>query len=103
MLHFVDAPPALSNASGIRATRRPEWLTIARDAFFGSTNYFDNSIRVDIEQDIRQFQSGRPVGSSPYLIDMLHMYVKDARARMTQADPKTSAPRCVPIYRATLE
>ena len=46
----------------------PDWLSIARDAFVGSTNYFDNSIRVDIEQDIRQFQSVRPVGSSPYLI-----------------------------------
>ena len=27
----------------------PDWLTIARDAFVGSTNYFDNSIRYDIE------------------------------------------------------
>ena len=72
MLHFVDAPPALSNASGIRATRRPEWLTIARDAFVGSTSYFDNSIRVDIEQDIRKFRSERPVDSSPYTCYVLY-------------------------------
>ena len=28
---------------------------------------------------------------------MLPMYVKDARARMTQSDPKTGAPRWAPI------
>ena len=38
-----------------------------------------------------------PIGSSPYLIDMLPMYVKDVRARMTQPDPKTGAPRWAPI------
>ena len=97
MLHFIDAPPASLNASGIRATRRPEWLTIARHAFVGSTNYFDSSIRVDIEQDTHQFQNVRPVGSSPYLIDMPRMYVRDVRARMTQPYRKTGAPRWAPI------
>ena len=38
-----------------------------------------------------------PVGSSPYLIDMLPMYVKDVRARMTQPDAITGAPRWAPI------
>ena len=59
----------------------PDWLTIARDAFVGSTNYFDNSIRFDIEQDIRQFQSVHPAGSK-YLTDTF-------RARSHFFRPKT--------------
>lgn len=59
----------------------PDWLTIARDAFVGSTNYFDNSIRYDIEQDIRQFQSVHPAGSK-YLTDTF-------RARSHFFRPKT--------------
>ena len=40
----------------------PDWLSIACDAFVGSTNYFDNSIRYDIKQDIRLFPSVHPAG-----------------------------------------
>ncbi len=37
------------------------------------------------------------IGSRSCLIDMLPMYAKDVRARMTQPDPKTGAPRWAPI------
>ncbi len=36
-----------------------------------------------------------PVGTSPYLIDMLPMYVKDVRARMETADDKTGEPKWI--------
>lgn len=58
-----------------------DWLRIAREAFDGSTFYFDSSIRRDIEQDIRQFQNVHPAGSK---------YLSDAyRARSTFFRPKT--------------
>ncbi len=43
-------------------------LSLARDAFNGSTSYFDGNIRTRIEQDIRRFQSRFPSGSK-YLSD----------------------------------
>lgn len=43
-------------------------LELARDAYSGSTDYFDANIRNRIEQDIRRFQSRFPSGSK-YLSD----------------------------------
>lgn len=34
-----------------------------------------------------------PINSSPYVIRMIPMYVKDVRAKMTTPDPKTGAPK----------
>ena len=38
-------------------------LALARDAFSGSTMYFDANIRPELEQDLRAFQSKHPSGS----------------------------------------
>lgn len=38
-------------------------LSLAREAYIGSTNYFDANVRNRIEQDIRRFQSRFPSGS----------------------------------------
>lgn len=43
-------------------------LSLARDAYTGSTTYFDSNIRQRVEQDIRRFQSRFPSGSK-YLSD----------------------------------
>lgn len=43
-------------------------LQLARDAFSGSTTYFDANIRPEVERDLRQFQSKHPSGSK-YLSD----------------------------------
>ncbi|MCK0507916.1 portal protein [Aromatoleum anaerobium] len=40
-----------------------DWLGLARNAYDMSTTWFDASVRRDIEQDIRQFQSRHPMGS----------------------------------------
>lgn len=74
---MIENSPVQSQAGA------PDWLTIARDAFVGSTTYFDNSIRFEIEQDIRQFQSVFPMGSK-YLSDTY-------RARSHFFRPKTRA------------
>jgi hypothetical protein len=34
-----------------------------------------------------------PINTSPYVIEMIPMYVKDVRARMKKIDPKTKAPK----------
>jgi len=58
-----------------------DWLALARNAFRGSTTYFDSSIRRQIEQDLRQFQSEHPLGSK---------YMHDAyRLRSRLFRPKT--------------
>lgn len=38
-----------------------------------------------------------PINSSPYIIRMIPMYVKDVRARMTRIDDKTGAPKWLPV------
>ena len=43
-------------------------LALARDAYTGSTNYYDSNVRTRIEQDLRRFQSRFPSGSK-YLSD----------------------------------
>jgi hypothetical protein len=58
-------------------------LQLARDAFTGSTNYFDANIRTRMNQDIRRFQSRFPSGSK---------YLSDAyRTRSRVFRPKTRA------------
>ena len=58
-------------------------LQLARDAFSGSTDYFDANIRNRIEQDIRRFQSRFPAGSK---------YMSDAyKTRSRVFRPKTRA------------
>lgn len=58
-------------------------LMLAREAYSGSTDYFDANIRNRIEQDIRRFQSRFPSGSK---------YLSDAyRARSKIFRPKTRA------------
>lgn len=37
-----------------------------------------------------------PINTSPYVIHMLPMYVKDVKGKMTRPDPKTGAPKWIP-------
>ncbi|MFA7290903.1 MAG: hypothetical protein WC023_01520 [Rhodocyclaceae bacterium] len=58
-------------------------LTLARDAYSGSTDYFDANVRSGIEKDIRRFQSRFPSDSK---------YMSDGyRARSRIFRPKTRA------------
>lgn len=43
-----------------------------------------------------------PVGTSPYFIELIPMYVKDVQARMKQADPKTGQPKWKQADQATI-
>jgi hypothetical protein len=45
------------------ANATPDWVALARDAFSASTNWFDASVRQQIEGDLRQFQGQHPAGS----------------------------------------
>lgn len=58
-------------------------LKLAREAYLGSTSYFDASIRGQIEQDLRQSQGLHPRGSK-YMAD-----VNKSRSRLFR--PKTRA------------
>lgn len=58
-------------------------LDMARDAFSGSTTYFDANIRPDLERNLRQFQSKHPSGSK-YLSESY-------RSRSSFFRPKTRA------------
>lgn len=49
-------------------TDTTDWEKLAREAYTSSTNYFDASIRRQIEGDLRQFQGLHPAGSK-YLAD----------------------------------
>jgi hypothetical protein len=83
-LTIDSLPPSVSlitPADNSTKVTNPDWMTLARHAFEGSTFYFDSSIRRDIEQDIRQFQSVHPAGSK---------YLSDAfRSRSSFFRPKT--------------
>jgi hypothetical protein len=50
------------------AQSTPDWVALARDAYSASTNWFDSSVRAQIEGDLRQFQGQHPSGSK-YLAD----------------------------------
>lgn len=63
------------------STTNEEWMKLARESYMASTNYFDASIRRQVESDIRQFQGHHPVGSK-YLAD-------NGRSRLFR--PKTRA------------
>lgn len=66
-----------------QAPAETNWLQLASEAYRGSTNYFDTSIRRQIEQDIRQFNSEHPQGSK-----YLH---ESYRTRSRLFRPKTRA------------
>lgn len=72
-----------STATEARAEPARDWLSLARDAYSGSTQYFDSSIRRQIEQDIRQFNSEHAQGSK-----YLH---ESYRTRSRLFRPKTRA------------
>ncbi len=43
-----------------------------------------------------------PINTSPYVIRMIPMYVKDVKAKMTKTDPKTNAPKWKPMSDAQI-
>lgn len=60
-----------------------QWLQLAREAYSGSTTFFDTAIRKNILDNLRQFQSQHPQGSK---------YLADAyKARSKFFRPKTRA------------
>jgi hypothetical protein len=40
-----------------------DWVGLARDAYSASSNWFDSSVRAQVEGDLRQFQGQHPTGS----------------------------------------
>jgi hypothetical protein len=56
------------NNTAAPAEAPPDWVALARDAYSASTNWFDSSVRAQIEGDLRQFQGQHPAGSK-YLAD----------------------------------
>lgn len=74
MIEQFDIPPLLDDKRA---------LQLARDAYSGSTNYFDANIRPQIERDLRQFQS-RHAPDSKYNSDAY-------RTRSRLYRPKTRA------------
>lgn len=62
-------------------TPNKDWLSLANNAYSTSTTWFDASIRMQAERDIRQFQSAHP-RDSKYLTDTY-------RARSKVFRPKT--------------
>jgi hypothetical protein len=51
------------NNTAAPAQDTPDWVALARDAFSASSNWFDSSVRAQIEGDLRQFQGQHPAGS----------------------------------------
>lgn len=96
-----------------RLTRSIPWFLIVNGAYqetqvngiVVSYQYWDFNAKKGIDRpciDIRPVENFRfdpnarwydPIGTSPYLIDMIPMYVKDVRARMDKPDPRTGEPR----------
>lgn len=68
----------------------PDWLQLAQDAYQGSTSYFDSSIRRQLEQDIRQFNSEHPQGSK-YLHDSYRLRSRLFRPKTRGAIRKNEA------------
>lgn len=84
MIDTSNPLPPQQNAGGTSAGLTDDRaLMMARDAFTGSTSYFDANIRSVIESDIRRFQSRFPSGSK-YLAESY-------RARSRIFRPKTRA------------
>lgn len=66
------------------------WLRIARDAFSGSSTYFDTNVRIRIIDDIRQFQSEHPQGSK-YFTDAYRLKSKLFRPKTRSSIRKNEA------------
>lgn len=66
------------------------WVNLARDAYTGSTTWFDTNVRSRIISDIRQFQGEHPEGS-PYLTDSYRLRSKLFRPKTRAAIRKGEA------------
>jgi hypothetical protein len=66
------------------------WVNLARDAYTGSTTWFDTNVRSRIINDIRQFQGEHPSGS-PYLTDSYRLRSKLFRPKTRAAIRKGEA------------
>lgn len=83
MIEATPTPPIEGDETLTAPVDAPDWLSLARDAYRGSTTYFDSSIRRQLEQDIRQFNGEHPLGSK-----YLH---ESYRTRSRLFRPKTRA------------
>ena len=52
-----------TTAGGTQQDQAPDWLSIARQAYQGSTSYMDTNYRTMWERNLRQFRSQHPIGS----------------------------------------
>jgi hypothetical protein len=66
------------------------WLSLARDAYTSSSNFFDTNVRNRIIQDIKQFQSEHPDGSK-YFTDAYKLKSKLFRPKTRTAIRKNEA------------
>ena len=83
---MTDAPSD-SDLAAARDESDKEFLRIARDAYISSTTYFDASVRRDVEQDLRQWQSQHLMGSKylgPSYAGRSRLFVPKTRAAITK-------------------
>lgn len=95
-----DTPPdveqdaeAQADPSALREELSREFLRIARDAWSASTTYFDASVRTDVEQDLRQWQSQHLRGSkylSQTYAGRSRLFVPKTRAAITKYEAQAA-------------
>ena len=66
-------------------------LQLSRDAYTGSTTYFDANIRNDLERDIRQFQS-KHSSDSKYMAESYRARSRFYRPKASSVRRMASAP-----------
>ncbi len=93
----LDTPPDVEQNAADSSAQRAEidsrFLRIARDAWSASTTYFDASVRTDVEQDIRQWQSQHLRGSkylSPGYAGRSRLFVPKTRAAVTKYEAQAA-------------
>lgn len=80
MMAGDSAPPVIDTAA---TPVEVDWLKRAQDAFQASSEWFNASVRLDLERDYRQFQGEHPPGSK--YLDAAY------KGRSKLFDPKTRA------------
>lgn len=92
-----DTPPDIEQDAADIAAQRAEFdrrfLQISRDAWSASATYFNASVRTDVEQDLRQWQSQHLRGSkylSPGYAGRSRLFVPKTRAAITKFEAQAA-------------
>lgn len=89
---MIDTPPDTELISE-QASDQGRFLKLARDAWSASTTYFDASVRTDVEQDMRQWQS-RHLRGSKYLAQSYagrsRLFVPKTRSAITKYEAQAA-------------